>query len=443
MMQLWLAIAVLLVLAMVFVFWPLRKSVFSAAGAKDEELRARRSLNVELYKQRQQELKSQLDQGDISEEQLESLQAEMDAELLAAAQSDTDKSVDPKRNGRFVFLLAAACMSIFVFAFYDYNGASTDIELTAQIKAKYQADRDAIAMGERPSPALARKLMASLEAQLEEDPENVQYRYLLARNATDLQDYPTAITAYKQVLEIDESPLVMGDLAQLLFVVSGNEVTPEMELLISKTLEKDPNSHVALGLDGIRNFQTEQYQAAITQWEKAIALLGPRSAGAQSLAAGVLKARGLLAEQSRAAGGTDASVAASDIVENTEVSAKATPEAVSAPMGLRVSVSLAAGVSLNPAHTVFIYARAWQGMPMPLAIKRVQVKDLPIEVTLTEAMAMAPGMSIASFEKLELVARVSAAGSAMSKPGDWQASKGPISNSPADSVTSLVISSQI
>lgn len=442
MMQLWLAIAALLVLAMVFVFWPLRKSVFSAAGAKDEELRARRSLNVELYKQRQQELKSQLDQGDISEEQMTSLQAEMDAELVAAAQSDTDSPVNPKRNGRFVFLWAAACMSIFVFAFYDYNGASTDIELTAEIKAKYQADRAAMAAGERPSPTLARKLMASLEAQLEKDPENVQYRYLLARNATDLQDYPTAITAYKQILEVDESPLVMGDLAQLLFVVSGNTVTPEMEMLISKTLEKDPNSHVALGLDGIRNFQTEQYQAAITQWEKAIGLLGPRSAGAQSLAAGVLKARGLLAEQTKLTGKLGDSTAAT-VAENTTETAKAKPDGASGEAGLRVKVSLASGVSLNPEHTVFIYARAWQGMPMPLAIKRLQVKDLPVEVTLTEAMAMAPGMSITSFEKLELVARVSAAGSAMSKPGDWQASKGPISNSTADSVTSLVISSQL
>lgn len=66
---------------------------------------------------------------------------------------------------------------------------------------------------------------------------------------------------------------------------------------------------------------------------------------------------------------------------------------------------------------------------MPLAIARIKVKDLPAEIELSEAMAMAPGMSIATFPQLELVARVSASGQAIPQAGDWQSTLGPVANS--------------
>ncbi len=272
--------------------------------------------------------------------------------------------------------------------------------------------------------------MSDLEARLLKDPDNVQYRYLLARNATDLQEYPTAINAYRAILAVDESPLVMGELAQLLFVVAGNRVTPDAEMLIDKTLAVDPNSHVALGLDGIRHYQNEQYDKAISQWEKAIKLLGPQSAGAQSLAAGVLRARGLLAEQGGAKGPiTNGGKGDAQSAAAQHNQAKPAGDAQVAPaLSLQLKVALASGIEINPEHAVFIYARAWQGAPMPLAIARLQVKDLPAEIELNEAMAMAPGMSIATFAQLELVARVSASGQAVPQPGDWEVSLGPIAN---------------
>lgn len=433
MLSIWLWAALLLVVALGFIFWPL---VFS--GRQEQEQRDRHSLNVELYEQRCAELKEQLSAGDIDEAQHAGLQKELDLELLGADQANPIGSPDdsvgtstsgPASSGRIVFLLSAASLSVFVFSFYQYNGASEDIVLTDKIRSKFEADTQAIQAGSRPDPALARRLMSDLEERLRKDPDNVQYRYLLARNATDLQEYPTAINAYRTILEVDESPLVMGELAQLLFVVAGNRVTPDAELLIDKTLAVDPNNHVALGLDGIRHYQNEQYAKAIAQWEKAIKLLGPQSAGAQSLAAGVLRARSLLAEQ----GGSDAGnqggeqdelLAQKHVAGDTE---QASTQEASA-LSLQLKVALASGIEINPEHAVFIYARAWQGAPMPLAIARLQVKDLPAEIELSEAMAMAPGMSIATFPKLELVARVSASGQAVPQSGDWEVSLGPVAN---------------
>ncbi len=148
MLSIWLCAALLLVLALGFIFWPL---VFS--GRQAEEQRNRHSLNVELYEQRCSELKEQLSSGDIDQAQHSALQKELDLELLGADQAgpagSQDDSSETHRSGsassgRMVFLLSAAVLSVFVFGFYQYNGASQDIALTDKIKAKFAADTQAI-----------------------------------------------------------------------------------------------------------------------------------------------------------------------------------------------------------------------------------------------------------------------------------------------------------
>ena len=80
---------------------------------------------------------------------------------------------------------------------------------------------------------------------------------------------------------------------------------------------------------------------------------------------------------------------------------------------------------------------------MPLAIQKVTVDQLPIKVELTEEMSMAQGMTLSSFSQVELVARVSQAGSAVPQSGDWEATFGPITPAEQKEPAVLVISEQI
>jgi hypothetical protein len=85
-----------------------------------------------------------------------------------------------------------------------------------------------------------------------------------------------------------------------------------------------------------------------------------------------------------------------------------------------VKLSPALAGKAAPGDTVFIFARAAQGPKMPLAIARIQMKDLPTTVTLDDSMAMQPDMKMSSFPDLVIGARVSKSGDAIPKPGDLE-----------------------
>lgn len=74
----------------------------------------------------------------------------------------------------------------------------------------------------------------------------------------------------------------------------------------------------------------------------------------------------------------------------------------------------------KPDDTVFIFARAAQGPRLPLAVLRAKVSELPLKYKLDDSMAMQEGMNLSHFDKVVVVARVSASGDAMPQKGDLE-----------------------
>ena len=113
---------------------------------------------------------------------------------------------------------------------------------------------------------------------------------------------------------------------------------------------------------------------------------------------------------------------------NATVDSASAPVAttVGPPGALTIPVHLALGpgVSLAPATTVFLIVRATDGSPMPLAVKRFAVSDLPKDLTLSEADAMVPGRSIRAAATIELVARASLNGNVKPVAGDYEGRSG-------------------
>jgi cytochrome c-type biogenesis protein CcmH len=95
---------------------------------------------------------------------------------------------------------------------------------------------------------------------------------------------------------------------------------------------------------------------------------------------------------------------------------------------LKVRVELAPELleKVRPEDTLFVFAKAASGPPMPLAVKRLTVADLPAEVTLSDADAMMPQLKISSFPQIQLMARISRDGNATA--GEWTGQVPPVAN---------------
>ena len=105
-------------------------------------------------------------------------------------------------------------------------------------------------------------------------------------------------------------------------------------------------------------------------------------------------------------------------------------------VAVKLSPALAGKVA--PGDTVFIFARAAQGPKMPLAIVRMQMKDLPTTVTLDDSMAMVPDMKMSNFPELVIGARVSKSGDAIPKPGDLEGYAPPLKTGAAGPVEVVI-----
>jgi cytochrome c-type biogenesis protein CcmI len=76
--------------------------------------------------------------------------------------------------------------------------------------------------------------------------------------------------------------------------------------------------------------------------------------------------------------------------------------------------------SVGPNDTLFVFAKAAHGPPMPLAITRLTAAQLPASVTLTDAMGMVPSLTLSQFPQIVVGARISKSGNALAQSGDLQ-----------------------
>lgn len=425
MMSLWVGASLLCVIALGFVFWPLlrqRQDVTSNALA--DEVNARLEENIRLFREHIAELDVQLADGRIDQAQYDQLKLEQERTLLEDEASV--RAALPTTAGKFgIKTLAAVALLVLVGAWGLYHklGSSADVEVRQAQELKQELDAEDIKAGRNPDPLRTKELNRLIEARLADNPDHLQYWFFLARNYMELNEFDKAVNAYQQVLQRDkDSAMVMAELAQAMFLRDQRQTNPAINDLVAKVLKAEPDNTMALGLAGIDAFSKKDYVNAIKHWQRVVKLVGEDTPTGQSLSAGIERAATLFFSE----GGT---------VEDLERAEKGRQ--------IGVFVSLADGVKAQPDQVVFVYARAFQGAKMPLAIDRVKVSELPRVVLLNESMAMTPAMSLGTVDKVEVVARISGDGTATSKPGDWEGSLGPVDLTTSGPVVNITIDRQV
>lgn len=267
--------------------------------------------------------------------------------------------------------------------------------------------------------------VAGLVAKLQQNPDDANGWALLGRAYQSMQRFSDARDALERAhtLMPDDNNLLV-EYAQAL-ALSGPEqrIEGESRRLLDRALAADPANQRALWLLGISEYQAQRYPQAIDAWQRVLAQLPADSNIARSIQERIADARRL--GNLPAADAPAAAAIAGDAAAPGPSSAAAAP---SEGPRLTVEVSLDPKLAdrLAPDATLFVFARAADGPPMPLAIQRLSAAQLPLTVTLDESNGMLPNMKLSMFPKIVVGARVSRSGQAIAQSGDLQTLSAPI-----------------
>ncbi len=387
----WLIAVLLLGLGIFFIAAPL------LVGSRRDTGVERRDMNLRLYRERVAELEAAPET-----EQQEQLILEAQRELLG----DTSQAEAPAATvggNRKLFIGAAALLPLFAVLFYTDlglgRGALPDVILTEQLISANMTDY--------------RQLAAAMATRVEQKPGNTDMQFLLARLLTNLGEFDQPVKIYTGLLEqFPGDPNLAVHHAEALFLLDGRKLTGRVQVAIETAMRLSPHNTNLLELQAIAAIEAGDHAAALAWFERLLAtgVTGQRAELVRSAMQGLRQPAPAPGDKMRA---------------------------------LQVRVAVGPGVNLPPESKVFVYARAWDGPPMPLAIQKLTLAHLPVTVRLDESMAMMPGARLADFNRVQVIARVSSRGEAASAPGDYEARTGELDITGEEVQVNLLITEQL
>lgn len=371
-----------------------------------------------LYAQHQQELQDAVAQGEVSAEELPRLSRDLAKATLddAARAGFTLKPRSRLEHWTLALVILIAVPGIALPVYLRYGSPAPP------------------APGERPNHHMdTAQMVEELERRIAVAPDDPEPRLWLARVYMSESKYDKAVEALAEVNRLvpNQAPVLL-QYADALAMRDQGRIGEEARALIDAALRVEPANVTGLWLAGVAAEQAGDVDAALE------ALVAARSASLEAdLPVEEIEAQ-ISAIASRhgkpvptfvdtaPAGAPEAAAAARTAGASEE--SKVRDGGSSNPVGIEVSVALAPETaSTLPASTpVFILARAVAGPPMPLAVKRVTLGDLPLTLVLDESLAMSPELTLAKFPEVIVVARIAVSGQPIAQAGDIEAKSAPV-----------------
>jgi cytochrome c-type biogenesis protein CcmH len=368
---------------------------------------SRAGANISVYRDQLRELEADLAAGTLAPADYDRARAELEARLLEDVTQPENALAPPA--GRKTALVVAAAVPILAFGLYLVAGDPAAINR--------QADTHA-------SGAQIEAMVARLAARLRENPDDVDGWKLLGRSYIVMGRYDLSADAYaKAAARAPRDAQLLADSADALAMARGRRFDGEPEKLVQRALGIDPDNLKALALAGTIAFERRDYAAAVAHWQRMLPHVPPDSEDARAIHANVEEARSLAATGKQET--------------RPEARPQARPQARQAVLRGTVRIAPQLREKVAPDDTLFIFARAAEGPPMPLAVLRKTARELPVSFSLDDSMAMTPAMKLSAFQRVVVSARISKSGNAAPQPGDLQGSSGPVAND-SSAVTVLI-----
>lgn len=381
--------AVLVLVALAWLLLPLLR-------ANDNSSVDRTALNLGILKDQLAELERDRASNAISEGEYALARVELERRAVEEVpETSSAQTVAPAALARRVALLIALMLPLSAGGLYLLFGerAAFDPEI-----ASAKSSEDLMQMLESGDVT---GVIERTEQQLKRDNRNSDLWFILGRAHAMRQQYVEAAAAYERLNALEpDTPQLLVEWADVLAMAKDRTLVGKPEELVARALAIDPNNAKGLAMAGTAAFDRKDYAAAVRYWEQ----LRERAVGSD-----IASAIEHSIAQARQLGGLSAAAPAR------------VNSADRASIAGRVSLSAEIAANASPTDTVFVVARAASGARTPLAIKRLQVKDLPMQFVLDDSLAMAPELKLSGFTDVVVTARVSKNGQAMPRAGDLEA----------------------
>ncbi len=357
-----------------------------------DEATTTREINSGIYRDQLAELDRDLAAGTIAGDSFEQARAELQRRLLDdTATAEVASTPAPRRNHTATALaLAVPLLATGLYAWLGTPQALQPPPPAAQVTA---ADVD--------------RMLVTLAARLEKNPDDPQGWTMLARSYRALGRIPEAQNAYAHIGEsLNRDPVLLTEYADVIAAAEGGILEGKPLELVMAALQLDPDSGMALALAATAAHQRQDSVQAAAYWERLLKQLPPDSDDARWVVKTLADLRGTAPGSAQPAGAA--------------ASAQPPAAAASASASIRGSVSLAPELAARtqPTDTVFVFARAAEGPRMPLAVQRARVADLPLDFQLDDSMAVSPQFKLSSVPRVSVEARISRSGDATPAAGD-------------------------
>lgn len=293
------------------------------------------------------------------------------------------------RDSRMLVLGGIAALGLATFALYRVTGTPAAIN---QVASEAPMSLDAA--------------IAELRTELKQNPNQPEGWQLLGKTLASVGKSAESSEAFAQAVKLlPDDPNLLVEAAQArLYASSDRKLDSQAIAWVKHALTQQPGHQRATWLLGISQRQNGQPAEAAKTWEPLLSQVDPATSA--TLRKQIDDARAEAGLPPRPA------TAPASVASNAGTNA------------LTVKVALdpdfASRVRLRGDATVFVIARIPGGPPMPVAVEKHTLQELPLSLTLDDGDSPMPTQKLSALKEVELIARLSASGDPMRQEGDLE-----------------------
>ncbi|XXK29247.1 c-type cytochrome biogenesis protein CcmI [Arenicellales bacterium nBUS_45] len=342
----------------------------------------RDSINVEIAREREAELKHDLKQGLISDAEYDASRRDLEQGLTFDLSPHPEGS-ESQLPAPFTASIVCALIPILAIGIYLMIGSPDAVNVDSlplndtTPSSEMQPDVDT--------------MLVQMKEQLKDRPDDVRGWTLLANALMGTARYAEAVEAYRVLISLQpDNPEILIRLADAIAMTQNGVLAGEAEQLITRALVLSPDQPQGLWLYGIAAEQRGKFDEALVIFNRLLGMVANEPEVRIEIEAVIARIR-----------------QAQDQIP-----------AVDPVIEVKVDVPAELITSIRPNDTLFVFVKDPNGPPMPIAARRLSALPLPRVITLNDGDRLMEGNSLSSYPQLVIGAHISKSGSATKTTGD-------------------------